>query len=63
MHAQRKLLKRLIANVGAALRHVRAIAEQFRGSDPWAALVRYVSERIAPGSGPQPPPTALAGDG
>ncbi len=47
MHAERSMLKRLIANVGAALRHVRATAEQFKDSDPWDVLLRYVCERIA----------------
>jgi hypothetical protein len=63
IHAERALLRRLIANVGAALRHVRAIAEQFKDSDPWTALLRYVCDRIAPVIGPAPPRQRLAGTG
>lgn len=54
IHAQRNRLKRLIANVGAALRHVRTTAEQFRDADPWDTLLRYVCERIAPVVRPPP---------
>jgi len=48
LHGKAKALKRLIANIGAALRHVRATAEQFKNIDPWATMLRYVSEKIAP---------------
>jgi len=37
------LLKSLIGNIHAALRHVRATAEQFGSIDPWTTLVRYVA--------------------
>ena len=52
--------KRLIVNIGAALRHVRATAEQFKDLDRWACLLRYVSARIAPVARPPKPPAALA---
>ena len=54
------MLKRLIANIGAALQHVRAAAEQFKELDRWGCLLRYISERIAPVIGPPRPPPALA---
>jgi hypothetical protein len=57
------ILKRLIANIGAALRHVRAAAEQFNDLDRWGCLLRYVSDRIAPIIGPPKPPPRLAGMG
>lgn len=46
------VLKRLIANIGAALQHVKAAAEQFKDLDRWGCLLRYVSDRIAPAIGP-----------
>jgi hypothetical protein len=48
MHGKTDLLKTLIANIRAALQHVKATAEQFKAHDPWALLVLYVSERFAP---------------
>jgi hypothetical protein len=57
------MLKRLIANIGAALRHVRATAEQFKNLDRWGCLLRYVSDRIAPVVGPPPPPPGLSATG
>ncbi|MCA3226486.1 MAG: transposase [Burkholderiales bacterium] len=35
LHGRSDILKRLIANIGAALQHVRAAAEQFKTIDPW----------------------------
>jgi Transposase DDE domain group 1 len=63
LHGKANALKALISNVGAALRHVRAVAEQFKGIDPWAALVRYVSEQIARTLGPSRPRVALPATG
>lgn len=60
LHGRADMLKRLIANIGAALRHVRAAAEQFKDLDRWGCLLRYVSDRIAPIVGPPKPPVALA---
>jgi hypothetical protein len=57
------LLRTLIANIHAALRHVRQTAEQFASLDPWTTLVRYVSERIAPSIAPPKPDSALPATG
>jgi len=42
MHGKANLLKLLIANIHAALQHVRATAEQFKSTDRWAVLLRYM---------------------
>ena len=63
MHAKTGILKSLIANIRAALQHVRTTAEQFTTADPWAVLVRYVSDKIAPTLGPFRPPDALPATG
>jgi hypothetical protein len=42
------ILKSLIANIRAALQYVRDSAEQFKTVDPWAMLLRYVSDKITP---------------
>lgn len=39
MHAGRGLPRRRITNVRAALRHIRVTGEQFKGIDPWGALL------------------------
>ena len=52
LHGKANILKPLIANIRAALQHVKATAEQFKTADPWAVLMRYVSDRIAPTLGP-----------
>jgi Transposase DDE domain len=56
-------LKALIANIGAALQHVRAAAEQFKSIDPCTLLLRYVSDTIAPTLRPFRPPNALPATG
>ncbi len=63
MHGKASILKSLIANIRAALEHVRGTAEQFKTADPWAVLVRYVSDKIAPAIGPLRPPDALPASG
>jgi Transposase DDE domain len=63
LHAKADLLKSLVANISAALAHVRAAAEQFKTADPWTLLLRYVSDKIAPIIGPFTPPTALPASG
>ncbi|MDO9316530.1 MAG: hypothetical protein Q7T97_18510 [Burkholderiaceae bacterium] len=63
MHGKAHLLKPLIANIHAALQHVKAAAEQFRTADPWAILLRYVSDKIAPSLGPFRPPVGLQASG
>jgi hypothetical protein len=59
LHGKTKLLKSLIANIHAALQHVKAAAEQFKSVDRWATLLRYISDRIAPAIGPFSSPAAL----
>ncbi len=63
LHGKAQVLKMLIANIGAALRHVQAAAEQFAQADRWALLVRYVSDRIAPRVGPPRPAAMLSASG
>ncbi|MDO9314825.1 MAG: hypothetical protein Q7T97_09800 [Burkholderiaceae bacterium] len=63
MHGKAHLLKPLIANIHAALQHVKAAAEQLRTADPWAILLRYVSDKIAPTLGPFRPPVGLQASG
>lgn len=63
MHGKAEMLRTLIANIRAALQHFRLTSEQFKTTDPWAVLMRYVSERIAPTLGPFRPPDALPATG
>jgi hypothetical protein len=63
LHGRADVLKRLIANIGAALQHVKAAAEQFKELDRWGCLLRYISDRIAPLIGPPKPQPALAASG
>ena len=63
LHGKTGLLKSLIANIHAALQHVQDAAEQFKTTDRWAVLLRYVSQRIAPVIGPFRPPQGLPATG
>jgi hypothetical protein len=63
LHGKATALRSLIANIGAALQHVRQAAEQLVQPDPWALLVRYVSDKIAPTLRPFQPPNALPATG
>jgi hypothetical protein len=63
MHGKTSILKSLIANIRAALQHVKDTAEQFTVIDRWAVLLRYVSEKIAPTLGAFRPPNALSATG
>ena len=63
MHGKVSVLKSLIANMRAALEHVRVTAELFTTADPWAILMRYVSEEIAPTLGLFRPPDSLPATG
>lgn len=63
LHGRADVPKRLIANIGAALQHVRAAAEQFQAMDPWGCMLRYTSDRVAPVTGPPRPPPRLAAAG
>ena len=46
MHAEAGLIKSMIANVHAAISHVRRAAEQLPKLDHWRALVAYICQRI-----------------
>jgi hypothetical protein len=63
LHGKTNVLKTLIANIGAALQHVRQAAEQFAQADRWALLLRYISQRIAPVIAPFKPPDGLPAGG
>lgn len=63
LHAKTETIKTLVANIRAALQHVKAVAEQLPTLDRWATLVRYICQRIAPSIPPTPPPTALPATG
>ena len=52
MHAAKDNLMGLIANVHAALSHVKAVAEQLPLPDRWRVFLDYVVARITP---PLPP--------
>jgi len=63
MHAEVGLIKSMIANVHAAIRHVRAVAEQLPKTDRWATLLAYICQRIVGQIGVPSPPPALPGAG
>jgi hypothetical protein len=63
MHAEVGLIKSMIANVHAAVEHVRRTAEQLPGLDRWRALLLYICQRIVGPSALPTPPPALAGPG
>ena len=54
LHGKVQTIKTLVANVRAALQHVARTAEQFPSIDRWAALLRYICDRIV-GVGPPLP--------
>lgn len=61
MHAQAGRIKAMLANVRAAVEHVRRAAEQLPGLDRWRELLRYICARIvAPTTLPTPPPALPA---
>jgi len=59
MHAETGLIKSMIANVQAAIAHVRAIAEQLPGPQRWRALLAYICARITGSAALPTPPPAL----
>jgi len=63
MHAETGLIKSMIANVQAAIRHVKAIAQQLPSVDRWATLLHYICRRIVGQNGLPTPPPALAAGG
>ena len=48
MHAAKSALMLLIANIRAALSHVRKVAEQSPATDRWKTLLDYIVARIIP---------------
>jgi hypothetical protein len=60
LHGKLGALKKMIANIGAALQYVKKSAEQLNSIDRWACLIRYVSEQFAPAIGPPRPPHTVA---
>ena len=63
MHGKTNHLKSLVANIRRALQHARIAAEQFKAIDSWAALLRYVSDQIAPAIAPFGPLDSLPATG
>jgi hypothetical protein len=59
LHGRADILKRLVANIGAAPRHIKAAAEQFNDLDRWGCQLRCISDRIAPVIGPPRPTPGL----
>ena len=63
MHAEAGLIKAMIANVQAAIRHVKEAAEQLPKLDRWQALLAYICQRIVGQTALPTPPPALAAPG
>ena len=63
MHAEVGLIKSMIANVHAAIQHVRQAAEQLPTIDRWATLLAYICRRIVGQIGLPIPPPRLAATG
>ena len=63
MHAEAGLIKSMIGNVQAAIRHVRQAAQQLPGLDRWAALLGYICRRIVGLTNLPAPPLALPASG
>jgi hypothetical protein len=59
MHAETGLIKSMIANVQAAVRHVRRAAEQLPSLDRWRALLAYICSKIVSHNPLQPLPPTL----
>lgn len=63
MHAEAGLIKTMIANVQAAIGHVRRAAEQLPKLDRWAAMLDYICQRIIGSTALPTPPPALPASG
>jgi hypothetical protein len=63
MHAEAGLIKTMIANVQAAIGHVRHAAEQLPKLDRWASLLAYICQRITGQFALPTPPPALPAPG
>lgn len=59
LHGRTDVLRRLTANIGAALQHLMAAAEQFKDLDRWGCLLLDVGDVIAPVIGRARPPSGL----
>lgn len=60
MHAAKDKLMKLIANIRAALSHVKAVAEQLPQTDRWKTFLDYVVANITRPLPPWLPPERLA---
>jgi hypothetical protein len=60
MHAAKDKLIALIANIRAALHHVRTVAEQLPQTDRWKTFLDYVVAKITRPLPPWIPPDQLA---
>ena len=63
MHAEAGEIKSMIANVHAAIQHVKAAAEQLPKLDRWRTLLDYICQRIVGQIGLSTPPPTLAAPG
>jgi len=63
MHADTGLIKSMLANVQAAIRHVKAAAEQLPDLDRWRTLLDYICHRIVGQNMLPTPPPALTAAG
>jgi len=63
MHAETGLIKSMIANVHAAISHVKRTAEQLPKLDRWATLLAYICHKIVDQFNLPIPPPALAASG
>lgn len=61
LHGRADILKRLIANVRAALQHVKATADQSKDLDRWGCPLRYISRRAGHRATEAPPALTSAG--
>ncbi len=63
MHAQAGLIKSMIANVHAAIQHLRVAAEQLPKLDRWRVLLAYICQRIVGQIGLPTTPPMLSASG
>ena len=61
LHAKAQTIKSLIANIRAALQHVKQIAEQLPNVNRWRELLRYICQRILLSPRQQLPQPAATG--
>jgi hypothetical protein len=63
LHAKTAAIKTLVANVRAAVRLAKSIAEQFGQRTSWGALLRHISDMIRHANLPGTAPTPHLGTG